>query len=460
MIRLRPPLPRSPFWRSCVVLALAAGATLSANPESAPAAAAEAHAHPATPPAASAPSDLHGPAGAAPASDSPLVDVAPVIIVKNAPPSQADDEIRSLLKLGGIMTDRGDYDAAEIAFRQVMRSSAAPDADVKTALLGLARMHRRQGALTKATAIYEKYLKTFPGDDRTPDVLLDLGRTVRALGVYDLAISRFYNVINSTLKLSDEGFEHYQLLAKTAQFEIAETHFQAGRFEEAAKFFARLRLLDLAPVDRARAHFKAAYAQHLQGNNEASVATLRAFIELSPDDENNPEARYLLAVGLRAVNRRQEALVVTLDLLRVEKTRLAADPKRWAYWQRRTGNQLANDFYESGDTLNAHAIYASLAELSIEPAWRLPILYQIGLCHERLGNIERARSTYQGIIDTAGTAAVADAADLARLATWRLAQLEWRDQVGRKVSLLFDTTTGRMPTTAAITPPPPTAILP
>ncbi len=360
-------------------------------------------------------------------------------------PALSEDEIRGMLNLGGNMTDRGDYDAAEIAFRQIMKSPGVPANDMKSALLGLARMHRKKGELTKAAAIYEKYLKEYPGDDRTPDALLDLGRTLRALGVYEMAISRFYNVINSTLKLPSDGFEHYQLLAKTAQFEIAETHFQAGRFEEAGKFFARLRLLDLAPADRARAHFKAAYAQHLQGDHEASVATLRTFIEQSPDDENVPEARYLLAVGLRALNRRQEAFLATIELLRTEKSRVATDPKRWAYWQRRTGNQLANDFYENGDTLNAHSIYAGLVDLSTEPIWRLPILYQIALCHERLGNVERARATYQNIVEVAGPAPAADTAELAHMAAWRLSHLAWQEQTGRQISAIFENSTGRSP---------------
>src|SRR2546430_988213 len=124
-------------------------------------------------------------------------------------------------------------------------------------------MHRKQGALTKAAAIYERYIKDYPGDERVPDALLDLGRTLRALGIYKLAITRFYSVLNTTLKLPGEGFERYQVLAKTAQFEIAQTHFEAGDFAEAGKFYTRLRLLDLASSDRARAQFMAAYSLRL-----------------------------------------------------------------------------------------------------------------------------------------------------------------------------------------------------
>src|SRR6185312_11741196 len=123
------------------------------------------------------------------------------------------------------------------------------------------------------------------------------------------------------------------------------------------------------------------------------------FLEQWPEDSNRPEASYLLAVNLRKLNRGDEALKVTLALLNAEKSHMATDPKRWAYWQRRTGNQLANDFFEHGDVLNAQAIYASLASLSEDPAWRLPVVYQIGLCHERLGSPDRAHLAYQSILD-------------------------------------------------------------
>jgi tetratricopeptide (TPR) repeat protein len=348
--------------------------------------------------------------------------------------ARATDEIHGLLNLGASLTDRGDFEAAEIALRQVLNASEVALPEIKTALLGLARMHRKQGAVTKAVAIYERYLKDYPGDDRAPDALLELGRGLRTLGIYKSAIARFYSVLNATLKLPGDGFERYQVLAKTAQFEIAQTHFEAGEYAEAGRFFARLRLLDLAPPDRARAHFMAAYSQRLQGDLDVAVTTLRAFIEQSPDDENVAEGRYLLAVTLRELKRPQEALTAALELLRTEKSRQRGDPKRWAYWQRRTGNQLANDFFETGDTLHAHAIYVSLVELSPEPAWRLPLTYQIALCHERLGMVERARSAYQTIVDGATSP---DLAELGRMAAWRLEHLAWRERANKQIAELF-----------------------
>lgn len=361
-------------------------------------------------------------------------------------------ELQSLVRLGGTLTDRGDFQAAEIAFRQVLQRRDAPIIETKGALLGLARMHRKQGGLTKAAAIYERYVKDYPEDERVPEALLDLGRSYRALGIHRLATARFFSVLNSTLKISAGNFEHYQLLAHTAQFEIAQTHFDAGDFAEASKYFNRLRLLDVAPADRARAHFMSAYALRLQGEPEKAVTTLKSFIDQFPEDDNIPEARHLLAITLRELKRPQQAYAATLELLRAEQARTSKDPKRWAYWQRRTGNQLANDFFEQGDMVSAHTIYTGLLELAAEPNWRLPLNYQIGLCLERLGSLPEARQSYQKIIETAGATPPPEFVELVRMASWRLEHLTWRDRVELQTSAYFSTQTGK---TAATTTPAP-----
>lgn len=382
-----------------------------------------------------------------------------------APPTSKPDwqakEGRGLVNLGNSLAGRGDYPAAEIAFRRVMNDRTFPVADQCDALLGLARMYRRQATFTKAAATYEKFLKLYPDDPRVPDALLELGRSQRAMGAYKNAINRFYNVINSTLKLPPESYEHYQLLAKTAQFEIAETHYEVGNYAEAAKFYDRLRLLDLAPEDRARAHFKSAGSLLNAGELEAAATKLHQFLEQWPADTHAPEARYQLALTLRKLGRAEEALAITLALLRDEQHNAGTDPKGWAYWQRRTGNQLANDFFQSGDTLSAVAIYESLALLSDEPAWRLPIIYQTGLCYERLRQHARAVQAYQEIIEAVArpkderTPVPPEASELARMAQWRIGQLDWSDRTEQQLNRFFGAATpaaSRAPSPAPNTP--------
>lgn len=403
-------------------------------------------------------------------SAAPAVSAPPTTPVSSPPAAPTErrvtkadparNEIKGLLNLGASLIDRAepDYQAAEIAYRQVLNSPDADNNDIKSALLGLAHMHRQHGEDTKAAAIYERYLADYPGDERSPDALLELGRTLRDMGAYKLAIARFYSVINSTLKVSGNDFARYEVLAKTAQFEIAETHFAAGEYDDANKYFTKFRLLDVAPADRARAQFKAADALRRERKLDLAVTALRAFIEQWPDDENIPQARYLLAVTLRDLKRPQEAFAVALDLLKTEKAKVATAPKTWLHWQLLTGNQLANEYFESGDIVDAHTIYSTLLDLSPELSWRLPITYQLGLCYERLGILDRAQSSYQSVVDIAGPKPKPEFAELAQMAAWRLEHLAWRNRVTQQINAFFDSTSGKqasMPVDtakAAVTP--------
>lgn len=348
-------------------------------------------------------------------------------------------QAKGLLALGASLVARDDYARAEATYRRVLETTTFAASEQGEALLGLARTYRRQGNFTRAAAVYERLLQDFPRDERTPEILLEAGRTLRALGAYNLAITRFYSVINSTLKVSSGADGLYPVLAKTAQFEIAETHFESGNYAAAAKFFLRLRLLDLAADDQARALFRYASTQLRTGDQAGAVTSLQAYLQAWPQDENAPEAGFLLATSLRELRRRDEALATTLTLLRDEQGR--ADPKRWAYWQRRTGNQLANDFYQQGEITSALAIYDRLATLATDPQWVLPVTYQIGLCHERLRAPEPARTAFRKVVETVGQLGPEgqseELRELARMAAWRLEHLEWTSQAEGKLTAVI-----------------------
>jgi tetratricopeptide (TPR) repeat protein len=362
------------------------------------------------------------------------------------------EEIASLLRLGHAKFEKGDYATAEIALLQVLAEHATPDQDHE-ALLALARTYRKNGDFTKAVAVYERFIKDYPGDPNVPSVYLELGRTLRALGAYKQAIARFYSVLNSTLKLPEDSQDQYRQLARTAQYEIAETYFQTGEYEQANRYFSRLKLLDLAPEDRARAHFKSVYALSLAGENDKAIAGLTSFIAQYPEDENIPEAQYLLSRSLRKVGRTQDSLRATLELLKSRDREGTRDQKRWSYWQRKTGNQLANEFYQAGDFTSAMVIYQSLAQLSSDPAWNLPVLYQTGLCYERLRRFDKARECYETIVGRLKTSATteappkADLSDLAEMAAWRLSQLNWETSTEAQLSALFPSTGPHQPET-------------
>jgi tetratricopeptide (TPR) repeat protein len=352
---------------------------------------------------------------------------APSPAAKPAPEASSapteNEERASLLRIGAAKLASGDTASALIAYRQIATTAVNDDEEV-IALLGLARAYRLSRDGVKAAAIYENVIKNHPDSSELPTALLELGRTFRDLGSPKLAMARFYSVINSTLKLPEAESERYRRIVRTAQFEIAETHLAMGNYPEAVRFFNRLDLLDLAPVDRSRARFKAAQSRIYAGDKTGAITALTVLIGQDPNDPNGPEARFLLAQLLGELGRRDESLRVTLDLLNNERAR-GDTSGTWQTWQRRTGNQLANQFYQQGEFASALLVYRSLEALDPSPAWRVPVLYQLGLCLERLDQSPGAIEAYTKIQKLAGEKPPANLDEIVRMAAWRSKQIAW-----------------------------------
>lgn len=58
---------------------------------------------------------------------------------------------------------------------------------------------------------------------------------------------------------------------------------------------------------------------------------------------------------------------------------------QWVHWQKKAGNYLANELFEEGETNKAVGIYQKMILLDPSPTWQAPIVYQLGLCFERIG---------------------------------------------------------------------------
>jgi len=359
----------------------------------------------------------------------PTAETPPPLTPPEAPPTAATPQLltaedrASLLRIAATKLAAGDTASSLIAYRLVATATAdTPEA--APALLGMARTYRVAGDGVKAAATYEHLIRNYPGYTELPSALLELGRTYRELGTPRLAIARFYSVIHSTLKLPQAEADRYRRIVRTAQFEIAETHLTMGNYPEAIRFFNRLDLLDLAPADRSRARFKAAQSRVLAGEKAPAVAALTTFIAADPDAPDSPEARYLLATLLSGLGRSEESLRVTLALLQHERPE-GDSTDRWRSWQRRTGNQLANKFYQGGEFTSALLLYRALDSLDSAPAWRIPVLYQIALCQERLAQPAGALATYEEIKTLVGEEPTPKLAEIARMSAWRSTQVTW-----------------------------------
>lgn len=354
--------------------------------------------------------------------------------------SSGEDE-ESLLRIAETKTAAGDYATAEIALRQLLAAPPHPERDHRV-LLGLARLHRLRQEGARAAAIYEKLLRDSTQHPSNPAIYLELARTLRSLGAYDLSIGRFYSVINATLNLPSVEPSDYRQLARTAQFELAETHLIAGHYDEASKLFERLVTLDLSPEDRNLARLQGARAHARAGRSAAAVSILAPSLTPEAGTAALPEALHLQSTLLLQLDRTDEALALVQRLLASEHERRLDQPERWQEWQRRTGNQLANEFYERGDAAAALKIYQTLAAMDKRPEWRLSLVYQIGLCFERLAAFESALTAYREVV-AAGAPTDSPSgqlADLARMAGWRIRHLEWQARTTREWQQLIQPT--------------------
>jgi len=234
-----------------------------------------------------------------------------------------------------------------------------------------------------------------------------------------------------------------------AMFEIAETFMDAEDYDNATKFFSRLfKLEQLEDTDRGFVQFKQGLAHYRRAREtlrklekanrlpleqrtdielefdktpRADFAkvkeVLRSYGTLYPQSPYVPEAHYLLALTYEQLGQDEESVKELLLLLKesafnhemildLEQGRSIRDRDEltirqlkgvWNFWKKKTGNYLANKFFEDSEYFNAYRIYSALREIDSSPAWQVPVLYQIALCEEKLGNYVQAMETYSSI---------------------------------------------------------------
>ena len=365
-------------------------------------------------------------------------------------------------------------------------------------LLAIISMHEKNQQWVDAAKSYERFLEEFAADDTypfeehedapgipdlyarvggsvvkwveskkrgapsVPESHIRLGKIYRTLGAYRMALNKFYDAINATLTLpKSNAFEvaerrrgrtlerRRDAESNRAMYEIAVTFMDSEDYDNAIKFFDRLRRLeDLEDTDRAVVRFKQGLAhyrrasENLRKKESASrlppeqrsqqelefdqtpradfakvKEILRGYGTLFPQSPYVPESHYLLALTYEQLNQDEESISELLLLLKeadfnpvliadleqgntVRDRDIATISKMktiWAFWKKKTGNYLANKFFEEAEFFNAYRIYSALREIDSSPSWQIPVLYQIALCQEKLGNYVQAMETYSAI---------------------------------------------------------------
>ena len=307
----------------------------------------------------------------------------------------------------------------------------APQEAKKAAFQGLAEDYEKRHLFARSIAVYEKMVQIYPADAGTPEVIFHLGLLYRESGVPKIAIARFYTVLNSALRFGGENLAAYQALAQRAQWEIAETFFKTGDIASAKKYYDLLSRIGLPPAEQARVRFKLTHCLFILDDVAGAITSAQSFLQAFPEDPSAAECRYLLASAFRAQHRSAEAFETILALLRLETGRKEKDPEKWIYWKKKAGNEFANSYYQQGDALSALTIYQHIARLSEEPEWQWPVLYQMGLCFERLHYGDRAADAYRFLIDEAKKPGHEDGKlpeilrTILEMARWRAGHLTW-----------------------------------
>lgn len=318
--------------------------------------------------------------------------------------------------------------------------SDPPDQFKRAALFELALVAQDEQKLSRAQQIFAHYVQLYPQDPAIPEVLLRQGLLYREIGAYNMAIGKYYSVMNSALALKMEQFDYYKRIVLQAQTEIAETYFLQGKFAEAADFFRRILKQKTVDLNRTQVHFKLIRCYAALGKNTDVISQVEKFIEENPDASEVPEARYLSATAYKSLGRTREAHSEVMKLLRSQADLVNTNPERWIYWQQRAGNDIANQLYIEGDYFNALEVYTHLASLNDAPAWQVPIWYQIGLIYEKLNQPKKATERYAAIAaretTLTGTNSTPSLKTVLDMAKWRNEQIAWREKTDIEVQSL------------------------
>jgi tetratricopeptide (TPR) repeat protein len=282
---------------------------------------------------------------------------------------------------------------------------------------------------SRAQQIYSQYVNRFPGDPETPEILFRQGMLYRQMGAEALALSKFYAVMSTAISIAEVQLPRYRSLVLLAQTEIADTYYLQGKFSDSADYFRKVLKLDQAELNEPLIRYKLVKSLAALERHTDVIAEGQMFLSKCPTAAELPEVRFLLSDSYRRLGRGREALDQTLALLTAGKAGAEKDPAAWAYWQQRTGNDLANQLYREGDYLSALQVYETLSKLRDTPEWQLPAWYQMGLVFERLGQPRKSADLYRRILDrqkevptpSPGLTLVFE------MAKWRSENISWTD---------------------------------
>lgn len=348
----------------------------------------------------------------------------------------------SLFEQAQFYYEQGKYSLAERAYIQLLEYSEK-DSEVLESLSQLSEIYYASGEYTKSIDMLEQCLLKFPAQAASPERLFRLGEFYRDAELPTRAAELFFRVINSIVVGGDQNLQRYLRLARLAKFEIARSHYLNHDYARALALFDRIELLELSREDYETVFYYKVLTTFKAAQPRAGVQLIDKFLGAFPASEFVAELLYMKADVLMAAGEMDAGIAIFMRLLESSVEETSASALSRAFWHQQAGNRLANRFYAEGDYMVALRIYQGMVELSELASWRMPVVYQIALCFEKLKMPERAKQSYlyisQNLSKIDATVLSPALRQLGENVSWRLKVIDWRNETEQQATQLVNT---------------------
>jgi len=206
--------------------------------------------------------------------------------------------------------------------------------------------------------------------------------------------------------------------------------------------FDRIELLDLSREDYETVFYYKVLATIKAAQPMAGVQLIDKFLVAFAASEFVPELLYMKADVLMKAGEMDAGIAIFMRLLESSVEETSASALSRIFWHQQAGNRLANRFYAEGDYVVALRIYQGMVELSELASWRMPVVYQIALCFEKLKMPERAKQSYlyisQNLEKIDASALTPALRQLGENVSWRLKVIDWRNETEQQAAQLVN----------------------
>lgn len=302
---------------------------------------------------------------------------------------------------GGMALKNGHFTSANEQWQKAL-SVCLPENLNLILLKNLCLLHKNNIKTDEQLLLYEKYAEAYPNEPDVPRIHIALGYNYLMRHVFERALYHFYHVLNGVMGIKDKNVTVYETYVVWAQLGIAQTYLEQQKYEEAFNFFSKIHFEDNDESLMADVMLKKGLCAYYTQNWDDAIACLKTFCENGANRSNGPEGYYYLIHSFKNKDDKDNVVTTVFKLLKISQQKRIQKEENWEIWdryQKKITTEVAQDFYEKGDLMDAIKIYQALVDLNTTPEWQWPILCQLGLCYERLGLPLRSKAAYKLIAD-------------------------------------------------------------